>query len=117
MAEDWSSIATEIAGEIADIGFDVVIEQPSDTNIGTEADPEYGPAIEHSVKAIERMLRKKDAEGVVTETVRSLMVPTGTVVPQKGYRIQVRGKWHRIQECYTLAPGGVDLMYRIELVS
>lgn len=117
MAEDWNSIAAEVAADISDIGFDVVIEQPSSVNIGTAADPAYGAPTQHTLKAVERMLKKRDAEGVVTETVRSLLVPAGVVVPEKGYRVQVRGKWHRIQESYTLAPGGVDLMYRIELVS
>lgn len=117
MSEDWNSIAQEVSAEIASIGFDVVIEQPSTVNSGTVADPEFANPTLVTLKAIERMVKRKDAEGVVLEVVRQLMVPVGSVVPEKGMRVQVRGVWHRIDLVYALAPGGVDLYYKFDLVS
>lgn len=117
MAEDWNAIAEEVAADLADVGFPVSVEQPSAVNIGTVADPEYGPPTLIDVSAIERMIKRRDAEGVILSVVRSLLIPAGSVVPEKGWRIRVRGKWHRINEVYPLAPGGVDLMYRLELES
>lgn len=117
MAEDWSAIAQEVAGEIADVGFVVILEQPSTVNLGTVADPSYDPPQLVEVSALDGMIKKRDAEGVITEMVRSLIVQVSDVVPEKGWRVQVRGKWHRINQVWPLAPGGVDLMYKLELES
>ena len=95
----------------------VSLEQPSTVNLGTVADPSYDPPTVTQISAIDGMIKKRDAEGVILEVVRMLTVQVSDVVPQKGWRVQVRGKWHRINQVWPLAPGGVDLMYKLELES
>lgn len=115
MAEDWNAIAEEVSADIADVGFPVIVYQPSSTNIGTIADPVFADPTPVEVSAVERMIRRRDAEGVILNVVRSLLIPAGAVVPEKGWTMLVGGKKYRINEVYPLAPGGVDLMYRLEL--
>jgi hypothetical protein len=112
--EDWTAIAAEVAEALADVGFAATIEQPgilSDTN----GDVTEGEPTLHTVTVIDDMIRRRDAGGMVTETVRVLTVATGVVVPVKGWRAQVRGTWHRIAAVKPLAPGGVDLLFDVEL--
>ncbi len=114
MAENWNAVAAEVAGAIADVGFVVTIEEPvvaSEIN----GDVTLGTPVLHSVACIDAPITRRDAGGLVTETVRTLTVQTGVIVPVKGWRVQVRGQWHRIAKVMPLAPGGTDLLYDLEL--
>ena len=113
MAEDWQAVAAEVAQAIAEVGFAATLEEPG-AMTGTDADPTYGPPSLFPVTVIDSMIRKRDGNGMVTQTVRQLMM-AATVAPAKGWRVEVRGKWHRIAEVMPLAPGGVDLMFKCEL--
>lgn len=113
MAEDWAGIATEIATAIASVGFTATLEQPG-TQTGPEYDPTFGTATTYSVTVIDDQIRKRDADGNVTGTQRVLTMGA-SVVPVKGWRVQVRGQWHRIAEVSPLAPGGTDLLFDVWL--
>lgn len=113
MAEDWAGIATEIAAAIASVGFTATLEQPG-TQTGPEYDPTFGTATTYSVTVIDDQIKRADAEGLVTARTRMLTL-AATVAPVKGWRIQVRGEWHRIAEVFPLAPGGVDLLFDVAL--
>lgn len=115
MSEDWGGIATEVADSLNDIGFDVTIEQPVTGSGGTLADPVPGTPVSHVAKAIEKMIRRRDSEGAVLQVIRALIIGTDVVTPDKGWLATVRGKKHRINEVRPLAPGGVDLLYVLEL--
>lgn len=110
---DWASVASEVSAALSEVGFPVTLEQP-----GAETGPAYDPTIGsptlHTVSAIDDQIRKRDAGGLVTETVRVLTI-AADVTPAKGWRVQVRGQWHRIAAVLPLAPGGVDLLFDCEL--
>lgn len=112
MAEDWAGIASEVLEAIASVGFAATLEQPNLE--GPEYDPVQGEPTLHAVTVIDDQTRKRDTSGTVTGSTRTLTVGSG-VVPQKGWRVLVRGQWHRIAEVSTLAPGGVDLLYDLTL--
>lgn len=113
MAENWAAVAAEVADALAEVGFAAVLEQP-----GTETGPDYGPTpgavTNHAITVIDDQIRRRDGTGTVTETVRVLTM-AATVTPVKGWRVQVRGAFHRIAQVMPLAPGGVDLLFDVEL--
>jgi len=115
MAENWVAVADEIADALAEVGFAATMEEPP-----TEGGPEYDPVAHgfptlHTVNVIDDRITKKDADGAVTGVRRVLTVEAGVVVPVKGWRVQVGAAWHRIASVMPLAPGGVDLLYDVEL--
>lgn len=115
MAEDWAAVAVEVADAIASVGFAATLEEPAIEG-GPDYDPvQHGFPTEHAVTVIDDRIAKKDAEGTVTGTRRVLTVAAGVVVPVKGWRVDVGGHWHRIANVMSLAPGGVDLLYDLEL--
>lgn len=117
MAEDWASIANEVAGAISDVGFTAYLEQPTGRGEYPEPDPvTIGGDTLHSVTVIDSEIRRFDAGNGATRTARILtMAATGPVVPAKGWRIRVRGQWHRIASVMPLAPGGTDLLFDLEI--
>jgi len=115
MPENWTKVAQEVAAAIADVGFSATVEQPGTITGGTAADPVRGSATQHTVTVIDDRINRRDGNGTVTETVRVLTLGALVVTPQKGWRVQVRGSWHRIAKVMPLAPGGVDLLFDVEL--
>ena len=113
MPEDWASVAADITAAIASVGFAATLETPG-ANTGTNADPIYGAATLTEITVIDDQIKRRDATGLVTETVRVLTM-SASVVPAKGWRVQVLGQWHRIAKVMPLAPGGTDLLVDVEL--
>ncbi len=113
MAEDWAATAADVAAALAEVGFAVTLEEPG-AEMGPASDPILAAPVLHSVKAIDRAIRVRDAGGLVVRTVRTLTI-AADVAPAKGWRVQVRGTWCRVAEVKPLAPGGTDLLFRLEL--
>ena len=113
-----ADIAAEIAAALAEAGAEtgdgaliVTVEEPG----ATTGPDDNGTATLHSVTAIDDRIQRRDGNGTVTETVRVLTIDAVTVEPQKGWRVQIGGVWHRIATVMPLAPGGVALLYDVEL--
>lgn len=113
MAENWSAVAAEIADAIASVGFTATLEEPGAAT-GPDYDPTFAAPTLRTVTVIDDQIRRRDAGGTVTETVRVLTM-SAAIVPVKGWRVQVRGQWLRIREVMPLAPGGVDLLFDCEV--
>ena len=78
--------------------------------------PVPGVATDYAVSVVDTSIKVKDAAGRLTgETRRLLIVEAGVVVPAKGDTITVRGTAHQIDTFMTVAPGGVDLLYKVTL--
>lgn len=117
MSEDWASVAKEVSAAIAETGFLVTLEKP-----GARSGPAWAPTIgsptSHQIMAVDMGIVVSDDEGTkIGNRQRALTVSASGVVPDKADRVQVRGVWHDIAEVMPLAPGGVDLLYKIKLVS
>lgn len=79
----------------------------------------------HEVTAIDREARMRDVAGtLILQTVRTLMVDATGVEPLKSDQIAVgvaRGEvgpdteWMQINDVAHVAPGGVPLMYKLEI--
>lgn len=114
MSEDWAAVAADVATALAEVGFTATLEEPGE-NAGPEYDPIAGAATEHSITVVDDETVRRDATGTITGSTRVLTVAAGTVTPMKGWRVQVRGTWHRIAQVRPLAPGGVDLLFDLYL--
>lgn len=112
MSENWAAVAVEIADAIASVGFTASLERQFPTD-GPEGGAEYATVGEITV--IDDTIAKRDAAGMVTGSMRVLTIKGNGTVPLKGWRVQVRGTWHRIAAVKPLAPGGVDLLFDLEL--
>lgn len=111
MSEDWAGIAAEVAEAIASVGFAATLETQTATT-GADDAPTF---TEEAITVIDDQITKRDAGGMVTGSVRVLTIKGNGTVPVKGWRVQVRGSWHRIAAVRPLAPGGVDLLFDLEL--
>lgn len=113
MSEDWAAIAAEVAEAIASVGFDATLEAQAVT-AGAEGGAD--DAVEETIVVIDDRITRRDASGMVTGSVRVLTVKGNGTVPVKGWRVQVRGQWLRIARVMPLAPGGVDLLFDLEVI-
>lgn len=111
MAENWTAIAAEIEAAIASVGFTAYLEQKIETT-GPEGS-DY--ALIGEITVIDDTITRRDAGGMVTGTRRVLTIKGNGAVPEKGWRVQIRDQVHRIAEVRPLAPGGVDLLFDLEL--
>lgn len=112
MSENWEAIQAEIADAIASVGFAATLERQCETE-GPEGGAEYATVGE--VIVIDDQVTRRDATGMVTGSTRVLTIKGNGTTPAKGWRVKVRDQWHRIAVVKLLAPGGVDLLYDLEL--
>lgn len=112
MSENWTAIASEVADAIASVGFTATLERQCETE-GPEGGAEY--ATVGQITVIDDTITRRDAGGMVTGSTRVLTIKGNGTVPVKGWRVQVRGTWHRIAAVKPLAPGGADILFDLEL--
>ena len=116
------TIASEIAAGLREAAIatggaalTATITRPGPTT-GPEWAPIAGVPVAYSVAVVDGMIKVRDASGTLTgETRRQLLIEAGVVVPAKGDSITVRGVAHTVDTVTTIAPGGVDLMYKVTL--
>lgn len=114
MAENWTGIAAEIEAAIAGVGFAATLEEPG-AETGPAYDPTRGTPVLHSVTVIDDRIARRDATGSMVRGQDRVLTLGASVAPAKGWRVQVRGEWHRIAEVMEVAPGGVALMFDVTL--
>lgn len=112
MSEDWAAIQAEVADAIASVGFTATLERQCETD-GPEGGAEY--ATVGQITVIDDTITRRDAGGMITGSTRVLTIKGNGTVPEKGWRVKVRGVVHRIAKVKPLAPGGVDLLFDLEL--
>lgn len=114
---DWASVAAEVAAAIAEVGFAATLEKP-----GTKTGPDWAPIIgaptQSAITIIDDTIQIVSAAGtLITMEERVLTVSTAGLAPEKADRVLVRGTWHEVSRVTPLAPGGVDILYEVRLVS
>lgn len=111
MSENWTAIAAEVADAIASVGFTALLEQRVETT-GPEGD---SFRVVGEITVVDDRIVRRDATGMVTGTRRVLTMKGNDVVPEKGWRVEVRDQVLRIVQVMPLAPGGVDLLFDLEV--
>jgi hypothetical protein len=111
MSEDWAAIAAEVAEALDSVGFTALLEQRVETS-----EPEGDSyRVVGEITVVDDRIVQRDAGGMVTGTRRVLTMKGNGVVPEKGWRVEVRGQILRIAQVMPLAPGGVDLLFDLEV--
>lgn len=116
IAADIAAAAPEIAREVGN-GTNVA----TFTRAGVASGPAYAPTLGAPVTyavpiLVDSSINVRNAAGTLTGEIRRVLtLVAGVVVPVKGDDITVRGVQHGVLSVETVAPGGVDLLYKVEL--
>lgn len=114
MSEDWAAIAAEVSEAVASVGFTATLTRTTFGPLSpwdrTSSDFE---GIEITV--VDSGWRTIYGPGMVERQAHMLTVAAGTVAPKVGDRITLHGKTHHILRVEPLAPGGVALLYDVEI--
>ena len=101
---------------ISNFGQDAVLRQID------EADPDdFAPSVtpvDTVVRVVDLNVVDKFSNASLAERVmRKLLMSTSAgVQPETGDQVQVAGQWHNVGVVMPLRPGGVTIMYEVELV-
>lgn len=118
MSEDWGAIAEDAAAAIADTGFAVTFTRtpaPSGPLDMGPFDPEDQPAMAVQTKTSRAFM----ARGVEVQVMKTLLV-SASFEPREGDRMRI-GTNSEAEPSYGvvrvqgLAPGGVDLLFKVDL--
>lgn len=114
MSEDWTAIASEVADAIGSVGFTATLSRKTS---GPELPwdlPATG-AVEFSVTIVDSGWRQVYGPGMVLRAAHMVTVAAEGTVPAVGDTLTFKGLQHHILRVDPLAPGGVDLLYDIEV--
>jgi len=117
-----AAISAEVAAAIRAVGaevgagtFEATIFRDGPIS-GPVYDPIQGAPVAYQVAVIDSNINVRDDTGtLVGETRRMLTIEAGVVEPLKGDIIKVRGVNYTIADLQTVAPLGVDLLYKATL--
>lgn len=113
MSENWAAIAAAAASAIASVGFKVTITRPGPgPQTPWATDMQMTETL--TATAVDMGIRRSRAGPEVT-MARVLLVAAGDTAPQIGDTVEVRGQAHAVLAVMPTAPGGVDLMIKVEL--
>lgn len=117
MAEDWNAIAAEVAAAIAEVGFAATITRRT----GPQTPWDNAPATETAYPVtvvddgIKTRYSRADDGALIARTSRVLTIAADGIAPAMGDTITVRGQSHTIAGVTPTAPGGIDLLFDVEL--
>ena len=111
--EDWTAIAAEVSAAIADVGLPVTVIRPG-PGPQTPWATDIQMAESVTVTAVDMGIRQSRTGGEITQA-RVLLVAAGDNAPQIGDMVLMRGKRHAVMAVMPTAPGGVDVMHKVEL--
>ncbi len=116
MSVDYQGIADEVSAAIAEVGFTAILRKETG-GAATPWDTGTPAVTDTEITVIDDGIRDRYIAGTLTTRktrVLTVAVANG-VIPAKADRVQVRGVFFEIEEVMPLAPGGVDLLYDVEL--
>jgi hypothetical protein len=116
MAFDYTKTRQTAERLIARFGQSATLRQIA--NSGTEWAPTQAET-DTTITAVDLNERVRDASGtLVGQTQRTLLVSTSAgVTPGKGDKVVIGGAEHEVSEVRPLSPGGVDVMFEVDLAT
>lgn len=134
MAEDWSKVAAEVAGALAEVGdvtqpegYPVTLRRAGSDAPANPWDPPGGTPTYTTLTGLVDTCARTDAAGtLIGQTVTTITVnATAGVVPSKSDSIALgitadeadeSSAWIAIDEVRELKPAGVALLYDIDII-
>lgn len=114
MSVDWEGGAGEVADALAEVGMQAVIIQPG-VRSGPESNPTYSAPIEVTCSAMQESLSKLKAKGTLVEHTEAAYVVSSRVAPTTADKLKIDGVSRKILRVDAEAPGGVDLLYTVQV--
>ncbi len=117
MTFDYGRIRAVATRQIRDKGFPATIEKPGKPS-GDPWNPTPGVSTRHPIHVVQEFHRFRDAEGaLIGQTVHTLLVAAEGTTPEKADKVALGGetRWHEVAEVRPVAPGGVAVMYELDL--
>ena len=114
MAEDWAAIAADVRSAIASVGAPVTVTRQISPEPATPWDAVPIETTTFSVMAVDMGIRRRRQGESIVEA-RVLLVAPGDIVPEIGDMVTVRDGEHAVMAVSPTAPGGVDVMFKVEL--
>ena len=114
MSFDYAASAATAQRLIARFGQDATLNRM--VNSGTEWAPTQTPD-DKTIKVVDlNQVIGSEEEGSGTLTKRTLLVSTSAgVEPKKEDKVTIGGKKHEIEDVRPLRPGGVAVLYEVDL--
>jgi hypothetical protein len=114
MTFDYARARATAARLIASFGQTVTLRKPGAT-AGPSYDPVPGAPDDYTAKAVDlnRLIRNMN-DVTVTAVSRTLFLDA-SVSPAKGDQVQIGSEWCEITVSRPLAPGGVNVLYEVEV--
>jgi hypothetical protein len=120
MAENWTSITTEVASALADVGFSATLYRPGGKT-GPENDPTFLPATSHPITVMLDTISLGMIDGsVIHAGDKRVMMAAGGIVPTTADRVSLSSAdatGLSVVRVEPFAPAGVDLYYELLLRS
>ena len=114
MAEDWTDIAAQVGQAIAEVGATVYVTRQTSPEPATPWDTTPITTTTFAATAVDMGIRRARSGETITEA-RVLLVAPGDNAPEIGDMIEVRGQQHAVLSVSPTAPGGVDVLLKVEL--
>ena len=114
MAEDWQSIAAEVAGALGDVGYGATLVRPTWTGLDHDRQPGPDQLIPVTLMGDTLALGLVNGTAIQANDRREMMAAQGTT-PTPADRLRIGAIRYAIIRCEPFAPGGVPLFYDLIL--
>jgi len=122
MTFDYARARATAARLIASFGQTVTLRKPGATT-GPSYDPVPGAPDDYTAKAVDlnRLIRNmnnrliRNMNDVTVTAVSRTLFLDASVSPAKGDQVQIGSEWCEITVSRPLAPGGVNVLYEVEV--
>lgn len=117
MSTDWDEVAGDIAAAIDEEGFAATLLRPG-VNTGSESNPTIGAPIPEDVKIIRVSLDRLRRAGTLVEGTKAayLLAAEGlSAAPSTLDKLRISAKDHSILKSTETGPGGVDVLYTVQV--
>ena len=114
---DWAAAAADVADGIAEAGFAAAIVRKG-APTGPEYNPTPGTPAEHACTVVQSSYRQHERDGTLIQAhdLKFLVSTDGLdIVPTPEDELKVGGETYQIIDVAPLAPGGVTIMYTMQV--
>lgn len=116
MAEDWNAIRSEIAGALGEVGFAAQIRRTTFAAGPNAWTPGTPTTADTPVKVISGAFEFGQIDGtLIRSTDRKITVEAGQIAPTPDDKLLIGGVEHEIIAVMPLDPGGVALLYELQV--
>jgi hypothetical protein len=116
MAENWAGIAAEVSEALASVGFTATLRKTTETAGPNEWTPGVPVVTDTAVTILSGNFRLDQIDGTLIQaTDRLITMEARTVVPSPGDSLLIGGKDHEVIMVRPLDPGGVAVLYEVQV--